>query len=214
MNWTEAIDAYCERTDPSFWAEPINAVTNLAFVVAGLLMWRRCAGLPLTGRILAAVLVAIGIGSFLFHTFAQPWAGMADVLPILVFILIYIFAANRDFWGLSLLPALLLTLLFVPYAVLAVPLFQRLPFLQVSAEYWPVPLLIGVYAWLLRRRLPATARGLAVGAGILTVSLVARSLDEPLCGAIPVGTHFLWHLLNAVMLGWMIEVWRRSPRGR
>ena len=214
MNWTEAIDAYCERTDPSFWAEPINAVTNLAFVVAGLLMWRRCAGLPLTGRILAAVLVAIGIGSFLFHTFAQPWAGLADVLPILAFIVIYIFAANRDFWGFSLLPALLLTLLFVPYAVLTVPLFQRLPFLSISAEYWPVPLLIGVYAWLLWRRQPATARGLAAGAGILTVSLVVRSLDGPLCMAVPLGTHFLWHLLNAVMLGWMIEVWRRALTGR
>ena len=97
MNWTEAIDAYCERSDPSFWAEPINAVTNLAFVLAGLWMWRRCAGVPALGRLLAAVLVAIGIGSFLFHTFAQPWAGLADVLPIVAFILIYIFAANRDF---------------------------------------------------------------------------------------------------------------------
>jgi hypothetical protein len=25
----------------------------------------------------------------------------------------------------------------------------------------------------------------------------------------PLGTHFGWHLLNAVMLGWMIEVYRR-----
>jgi hypothetical protein len=23
------------------------------------------------------------------------------------------------------------------------------------------------------------------------------------------GTHFLWHILNALMLGWMIEVYRR-----
>ncbi len=41
---------------------------------------------------------------------------------------------------------------------------------------------------------------------MLTVSLVLRSLDAPLCAANPLGTHFLWHLLNAVMLGWMIEV--------
>jgi hypothetical protein len=24
-----------------------------------------------------------------------------------------------------------------------------------------------------------------------------------------VGTHLFWHLLNAVMLGWMIEIYRR-----
>jgi hypothetical protein len=69
--------------------------------------------------------------------------------------------------------------------------------------------LILFYAWLLRRRAPATARGLVAGAAILIVSLTFRTLDEPLCGAFPLGTHFLWHVLNAVMLGWMIEVWLR-----
>jgi hypothetical protein len=32
------------------------------------------------------------------------------------------------------------------------------------------------------------------------------------------GTHFLWHILNGLMLGWMIEVYRRHmlavPRAR
>ena len=32
---TETIDIYCERLDPSFWAEPINALTNLAFIAVG-----------------------------------------------------------------------------------------------------------------------------------------------------------------------------------
>lgn len=44
---------------------------------------------------------------------------------------------------------------------------------------------------------------------MLTTSITARALDEPLCGACPLGTHFLWHLVNAAMLGWMIEVYRR-----
>ena len=46
------------------------------------------------------------------------------------------------------------------------------------------------------------------GAGLLVVSLTFRTLDEPLCAAIPLGTHFLWHILNAIMLAWMIEVYR------
>lgn len=45
--------------------------------------------------------------------------------------------------------------------------------------------------------------------GLLVVSLAFRSLDGTFCGGVPVEAHFLWHLLNAVMLGWMIEVWRR-----
>ena len=51
------------------------------------------------------------------------------------------------------------------------------------------------------------------GAVLLIASLTFRTLDQPVCGALPFGTHFLWHVLNAVMLGWMIEVWRRHrPR--
>ncbi len=211
MDWTAAVDGYCERVGPAFWAEPVNALTNLAFVFAALFMWPRVGGI---GRLLCAVLFAIGVGSFLFHTFAQPWAGLADVLPILVFILIYIFAANRDFWGLGRWPALGLTALFIPYAAALTPVFGLIPGIGGSASYAPVPLLIAIYAVLLRRRAPETAKGLALGAALLVVSLTARTVDEPLCGVLPVGTHFLWHVLNAVMLGWMIEVWGRHMLAR
>ena len=90
-----AVDAYCERIDASYWAEPINAVTNLAFVLAALVMWRRTKGMALA-RALCLVLGGIGIGSYLFHTHAQVWAAIADVTPILLFILLYLFAVNRD----------------------------------------------------------------------------------------------------------------------
>lgn len=206
MDWTRHVDGYCERMDPSFWAEPVNAVTNLAFLVAAVLMWRRSFGL---GRALAAVLFCIGVGSFLFHTIAQPWAGLADTLPILIFVLLYIFAANRDFGRLGLWPALAVTALFFPFAAATAPLFRMIPGIGGSALYMPVPLLILIYAALLAGRAPQTARGLALGAGILLVSLTARILDEPLCAVWPLGTHFLWHLLNAAMLGWMIHVWTR-----
>ncbi len=212
MDWTRAIDAYCERTGPDFWAEPVNALTNAAFLIAALILARRIRGdWPGAGlaRALVAILAAIGVGSFLFHTFATAWSSSADVLPIVAFILVYVFVANRHFLGLSRPAALGGTALFVPYAALTIPLFAHLPGFGVSAAYWPVPLLIALYAAGLRRRAPATARGLALGAGILTVSLVLRSLDEGLCAAFPLGTHFVWHLLNAVMLGWMIEVFRR-----
>ncbi|WP_323771379.1 ceramidase domain-containing protein [Antarctobacter sp.] len=206
MDWTQAIDGYCERLGPEFWSEPLNAVTNAAFVLAAVVLWRCTFGL---GRVLCLILGVIGCGSFLFHTFAQPWAGIADVVPILIYVLVYIYAANRDFWGLSVWPALGLTVLFIPFAAVTAPLFGLLPGLGSTASYAPVPLLIAIYALLLRRRAPETARGLAIGVAILLVSMSARILDGPLCAALPIGTHFLWHLLNAVMLGWMIAVWTR-----
>ena len=214
MDWMRAVDGYCERVDAGYWAEPINAVTNAAFLIAALIMWRRVQGTEQgagmgAARLLCGVLAMIGIGSFLFHTHAQVWAGVADTAPIALYVLIYITLANRAYWGLRWPLALGATALFFPYAALTVPLFQQLPFFDVSAGYWPIPLLIAVYALLLRRRLPEVARGLAIGSALLALSLTFRSLDDTLCGAIPIGTHFLWHILNAVMLGWMIEVYRR-----
>jgi hypothetical protein len=210
--WTAQFDGYCERTDLTYWSEPVNAVTNAAFLIAALWMWRRVRGqgLPLA-EALCAILFAIGVGSWLFHTHATAWAALADVAPIVGFILTYIYVANRHFVGLSPGRAALATAAFVPYAALLVPAFGQLPFFSISAAYWPVPLLIALYALGLSRRAPRLARGLGIGAALLTLSLVFRSLDEIVCPALPLGTHFLWHILNAIMLGWMIEVYRRHP---
>ncbi|MBO9474917.1 ceramidase domain-containing protein [Shimia sp. R10_1] len=214
MDWTAQVDAYCERMGPAFWAEPVNAVTNAAFVLAALWMWGRLRDMPAGGgktlaRTLCVILALIGIGSFLFHTYATRWAGVADVAPIAIYVLLYIYAANRHYWRLRPLWASVATLGFFPYAALTIPLFSQLPLLGVSAAYMPVPVMILGYAFALRGRLPGVARGLAIGGGILLASLTFRSLDMPMCEAVPFGTHFMWHVLNGVMLGWMIEVLRR-----
>lgn len=207
MDLTAQIDIYCERMGPEYWAEPINAVTNAAFVLAALVMWVRAPQVPC--RALSLILGGIGVGSFLFHTHATVWAMIADVAPIGLFILVYIWAAHRYFWGLSPLWAGVTALGFIPFAAALGPLFNALPFFEVSAGYWPVALLIALEAWLLRRRLPRVAAGMGIGAAILAVSLSFRSVDMALCPSLPHGTHFMWHLLNGLMLGWMIEVLRR-----
>ncbi len=215
MEWTRQIDIYCERLDASFWAEPINALTNAAFLfAAGIMAYRlRDDTLPIA-RVLVFILAGIGVGSFLFHTLAQSWSALADVGPTALFILLYLFAASRDYIGLSPLGAGASVLAFFPYAILIAPLFENVPVLGVSSSYLPVALLIAVYGVFLLRKHPATARGLLIGVAILMASITFRSLDEPLCAQIPIGTHFAWHILNAIMLGWMIEVYRRHMLAR
>ena len=132
---------------------------------------------------------------------------MADVLPIQAFILVYIYLATVRFFGAPAWAGLAAAVAFVPLSGLA-RRRDRPPVgpLNGSVGYMPVVLLIAAYALALGRRAPGTARGMAVGAGILAVSLGFRTVDEAVCGAVPIGTHFLWHLLNAVLLGWMIRV--------
>ncbi|MDE0209372.1 MAG: hypothetical protein OXI66_14885 [Boseongicola sp.] len=208
MDLTGTIDGYCERTDPAFWSEPVNAVTNLAFLVAAIVMWKRTRGMP-AGQMLSALLFLIGVGSGLFHTFAAGWAALADVAAIVAFTLAYLYVANRDFMGWPIWMSGLGTLAFLPYSLILTRVFETLPFFAISSFYWPLPLLIFAYSTLLLRSSPVTSRNLAGGAAILCVSLTARSVDELFCMAFPLGTHFVWHLLNAIMLGWMIETWRR-----
>ena len=218
MDLTRQMDSYCERVDLTFWAEPVNAVTNAAFLIAAVWMWRR-AVLPdgraiAEARWLAGVLFAIGVGSFLFHTFATVWAVILDVTPILVFTLSYIFLAMRDYLALRTWVAAAITALFFPYAYVLVPIIRELPFFGISDGYWPIMLLIALVGLITLRRLPEVGRGLLLGAGILTLSITLRSLDLMLCETVPLGTHFLWHYLNGIMLGWMIEVYRRHRVGQ
>ena len=205
MRWAEQVDRYCERLGPGLWAEPLNALTNAAFLIAALILWRRSAGMPVA-RVLSALLFVIGLGSLTFHTVATRWAGLVDTLPILAFILTYVWAANRHVLGWSPRLAALGAAGFVPWAAALTPLFAALPFFTVSSFYWSVPALILTYAAILWRRHPATARGFVLGAAILCLSLVFRSVDRTLCDHLPMGTHWAWHVLNAVMLGWMIHV--------
>ena len=83
--WNKQLFSYCERAlDGAYWAEPINAVTNAAFwmaAIAALILWLRAARSErhFVDLILIALLLAIGTGSFLFHTHATRWAVLADV---------------------------------------------------------------------------------------------------------------------------------------
>jgi len=93
MDWTAPVDIYCERMGPEFWAEPLNAVSNLAFILAALWgVWTiRALGVrSLAITVLTGLAFCIGVGSFLFHTYAQAWAGAADVIPIWLFVLLYV----------------------------------------------------------------------------------------------------------------------------
>ena len=208
MDLSKPIDIYCERLEIGIWAEPINAVTNVAFILASIFMWLRCKNL-VEGRILSFLLFSIGCGSFLFHTFAQTWAAILDVTAILFFILTYIFVANRRFLALSRMVSVIGVILFFPYQLLLASILSNIQFLGSSLQYIPVAILIFIYSGLLRKSEPNLSRGLFIGATILCLSIVFRTIDEPLCSILSVGTHSVWHILNAIMLSWMIEILRR-----
>lgn len=212
VNWVAPVTDYCERQGPGLFAEPLNAWSNVAFLVAaaaGFFLWRQrrdddpaLALVVLTG--------AVGVGSFIFHTIATRAAMLFDVVPIALFIYGYFFLALRRFFRLGAAAAAALTLLLA--AVHEMSEFWAGDALNGSAAYLPaLGALIGLAA-LLRpgaalsmeeRRRRDAARGLATAAFVFAVSLFFRTVDRGVCASFPPGAHFIWHLLNALTL-WLL----------
>jgi len=194
------IDLYCERLGPDFWAEPVNALTNLGFVLAAWLIWRFAVQKQVQDpgiAVVTAMIASIGVGSFLFHTMATPLTRWLDVLPILVFQLMYIGLYARRVIALHW--AVILTMLVI---FLAAALYGRQfpEILNGSLIYAPALLVIaglGIYHYRSRRK----ARGLLlVAATAFLLSIFFRSIDNAVCTQFALGTHFLWHIVNALVI--------------
>ncbi len=108
MDLWRQIDLYCERTDPGFWSEPANAITNAAFLLAAVLVWRLAAGAQpphaRDARVLATLIGLIGAGSFLFHTLATVWAAWLDqgAIALYIYVFLWLFLvriAGLPWWG-------------------------------------------------------------------------------------------------------------------
>jgi hypothetical protein len=71
-----------------------------------------------------------------------------------------------------------------------------------SVGYLPAAAaLLIVGALCLRKGEGEPGRALLAAACVFAMSLVFRSMDQAVCTTLPIGTHFLWHILNAAVLG-------------
>ncbi|MDN0085198.1 ceramidase domain-containing protein [Crenobacter sp. SG2305] len=195
------IHLYCERLAPGLLGEPVNTLTNLVFFAAAWLVWHRTAQAGAwrnRGRLLAGLIALIGAGSFTFHAVATTWAEWLDELPILLFQLVFLWCYGRDVLGFRRVVAGLGLVVFLALVVQA----GRYPaLLNGSLAYFPALLVllgIGAYHGLTQW---AGARLFLAAGGVFVVSVFFRSIDMAVCPSFTLGTHFLWHLLNAAVLG-------------
>jgi len=198
------LDLYCERLGPGLLAEPLNALSNLAFLYAALTIWRT-AGHRLDVRLLATLLAAIGLGSTLFHTFASPPTQLCDVIPIALLQLLYLHLYLRRVVAATPLATSACLLLYI----LALAAASRTGMvLNGSLAYGPAALallILGVMHYRLRARFEVLYAAL-----LFLVSLAARSVDLMLCPQWPLGTHFLWHLMNAALLAVLLRAYQMA----
>lgn len=228
MDWSAPIDIYCERTDPGFWSEPVNAITNLSFLLAALWGWlklrerdsNRPAGTDWTIVALIALAAAIGIGSFLFHTLATAWSGLADVIPIWLFVTVYTVVIIARLTGRH--PAVITAVILGLFVLIAATVRLLSPGpgspsgtpdpLNGTGQYAPAVVALFVFAAVLAwKRHPITPL-VAGAAAVFALSLTFRTIDPLVCSALPLGSHFLWHILNGVMIALLLQAVVRVKR--
>lgn len=200
------IDIYCERIAPGVWAEPLNVVSNVSFLIAAWAIWRlaqRQRKTTIGILILITFAISIGVGSTLFHMFATGWANLLDVIPILLFQLCFLWLYSRQVirmnYGYS--GTLVVGFFFASHLSQ-----QFTSILNGSLSYAPAFLILaglGIYHYQQQKREPLV---LLAASGIFLFALSFRTLDQVVCPNFSTGTHFLWHLCNAILLYLSVRV--------
>lgn len=191
---------YCERCGPGLWDEPVNAFTNAAFLVAAWAVWlmaRRTGSLTKDIWLLIGLAVSIGVGSGLWHTFASPWAEAMDRIPIMLFQLLFVWLYVRGVIRLEIDRSIALLVGFVAmsYLVTLLP-----PWFNRSIVYAPAFLLLVGLGTFHYRHCRHGRPLLLIASGVFLLALVFRSIDMIVCPYFPIGTHFMWHLLNGALV--------------
>ena len=189
------MDAYCERVGMGLFAEPLNAVSNVSFLLAAWAAWvlaERTGTLSAGVRVLIALAASVGIGSILWHTYPTMLTLLLDIIPILIFIVWFIWLYTRNVMGLRSLLAVASVAAFLLATFLVIPLSGVLHGALVYTPGLIVTLVLGVFH---AREQRAARFTLLAAAGVYLAALFFRTIDNEVCPVLPIGTHFLWHLL-------------------
>ena len=192
---TDVMDAYCERVGPGLLAEPLNAVSNMSFLLAAWAAWvlaKRTGTLSAGVRGLIAIAALVGIGSILWHTYPTPLTLILDIVPILIFIIWYIWLYTRNVIGMRSLFAVASAAAFLLATFVAI---QYSDVLHGALVYVPGLLVVVVFGVFHATQRRVARFTLLAAAGVYLAALFFRTIDNEVCPVLPIGTHFLWHIL-------------------
>ena len=195
------MDFYCERTNEQIFNEPVNAISNIFFIIVSLSLikiLRRNQSNKIY-YIQPILIFFIGIGSFLFHLKPNIITLYSDVIPIFLFSLSFIFFFNRDVININYLNNALLFLLFFFLFLFITPKINY-EILNGSEFYFANYFFLTMYTIWLYLKKSDFFQLLLLGFIFFNLSILLRSLDNHICEYFSIGTHFLWHFLNAYLL--------------
>ena len=197
---------YCEQPAFGHWFEPLNTMTNLFFVIAGILLLfqlKKKNQLDIKGIYFSILLMIVGWGSFAWHIYRNDTTLMIDSIPIAVFVISYLYfylvvAAK------NILIRILLFLGFFAYTPLIIYLlhdFNNSDILGNGGLEYIVALsyfvLLQIYNLFNNKNIIKKSLVIII---LFAISVFFRQTDMIACEKLGFGTHFLWHFFNATVL--------------
>jgi hypothetical protein len=81
-----------------------------------------------------------------------------------------------------------------------------------SEQYAPVLIALLVFSVLSRRRGHPMWPWVWAATGVFCLSLPFRTIDLAVCSRFAIGGHFVWHVLNGLMAGLLLQMLLRTQR--
>lgn len=207
------LDSYCERLSAIFGSEsePLNSISNIGFIICALLLltayYRTTSFSWKTFDIfLLSILVgAIGIGSSLWHFYGTAPYLLGDIIPITLFLNLYLFTFLIRIAKVSIKQTFIAWLLFqgVTYVCQT---YLPPNLLNGTIMYIPAFFILCIMVLYVTLTFHAATLAMVKASAIWMASLFFRTIDLNVCSFFPIGTHFIWHLLNAIVLYRLVMV--------
>jgi hypothetical protein len=190
------INNYCERLTDAFWAEPINALSNGAFLISATAVYLLLKKHKLSGyyTILPYQLAIVAIGSFLWHTARNPITHILDGSLLYIFIgTVFLFLlkllTNKWSWAWA---GLIGLVSFQVAVFIFVPILKDTPIRHIITL-----LIFGLLSIWVSQKVRKVPLSMIIALCLYVGAILAKGMDLGVCDIFPIGTHFLWHTLGA-----------------
>ena len=189
---------YCERNSIETFAEPINAISNVAFVLCGIIFFLR------KGMIknpLPYSVIFIGLSSFLFHYIPIRFFSTLDVFSILVFVVLYNTLLTKKILNYTYFKSALSSFILILLSFLLGILLSK-TIISTSSFYLGLLSYMIYIAFLLKK--VSNIKYFLIAIILFSISLIFRSVDIYLCDFISFGTQFVGHILKSLVIYFLI----------
>ena len=195
--YARSVIEYCERIGNSFFAEPINFLSNAAFLFSAFFIFKLLKNhneKSIGYWILFCFVLLIGLGSSLWHSFRTPFAHALDAVPIYLFLLVFLYLLLNKLTRSA------------KYSVLGIFSFVGLQI--VVSVYFPAALngsirhivnatvFFLLNLWIYKKSKQLNLNFIFAFL-VYVVGILFRTIDNAVCSMFPLGTHFLWHMCTA-----------------